>query len=309
MDSTVNFVVGAAVLVLTFLWHHVFSQIRASSTVNIPPIVHPTANLALTLFSYLPDLNQELSVQTFSGLTSFRFGALPLDLRVMIWRMTMPRGRRFPLASFHRNRPDFLGPRPPITYNICQESHQETLRHFVFLKWTIHYVQRNPLTNAIVSSPPMRTMQLLFDPVSDVVSSKLWDFIDPRHMVDQGFYLWRPLEDSFRFVRTIEILRVRWCGSYTQGLNGVYVFLRCPGLREIRIVRPAKLFAPGITCLSCFADTRNCKDNLVAMLLAMQAWRDAWRPSVLPRVNIFDDFEPSRALPAPAVDNWLPGEE
>ena len=301
--------VGVTVLLLAVLWHQVFQQVCASSTVNLPQTVPSGANLALTLLSYLPDFNQDLFVQSYYNLTSFRhFDLLPRELRFMIWRATMPRGRRFPLESFRRNQPRFLGPRPPVLYNVCQESRKEVLQHFIFLRWTVHWVQgpQNPTTTTF--NHPLRTMQLLFDPITDILTSKLIDHHDPSRELNRGYFMFRQVQDSFRSVRVIEVLRVQWCHIYDHLLNGRYVLAQLTGLWEIRIVRPAKLLAPG-ACLTCPAITRECKVSVVAWLLRMQFYRDARIPPVLPRVNIYEYFEPRHGLPAPAVDNLIPGEE
>ncbi|KAH7378066.1 hypothetical protein BKA64DRAFT_648786 [Cadophora sp. MPI-SDFR-AT-0126] len=235
-----------------------YRRVRASSSVIVPPTANsaaPAALLALNLLSYLPDINQDLFVQTVNVLTSFRFGALPPEIRVIIWRMAMPIGRRFPLASFSRNQPGFLGPRTPITYNICQESRLETMRYFVFLSWTVHDVQRNPLTDGFISSLPLQMVNVLFDPASDVVTSDLWDYIDPSYVIDQGYVMFVPLNDSFRFIRTIEILRVRWCDDNAEIINPAYALLLSTGLLQIRIIRPLNVITPGVTCHLCGVNT------------------------------------------------------
>jgi len=144
-------------------------------TVNLPQIVTSSANLVLSLLLYLPDLNQDLFIQSCYNSTDFRlFAFLPREVRFMIWRAAMPRGRRFPLTSFRDNLPGFLGPRPPVPYNVCQESRQEVLRHFIFLRWTVHWVQRFQNPTVITLSHPLQTMQVLFDPITDIVTSSSW---------------------------------------------------------------------------------------------------------------------------------------
>ncbi|KAH6715073.1 hypothetical protein BKA61DRAFT_574546 [Leptodontidium sp. MPI-SDFR-AT-0119] len=117
----------------------IMTHISWGSTAYDPQGKNDADNTFATLDSFyheLPDRHQELF---FQPLHSFPFPKLPLELRLMIWRATIPRERKIWLhpqndKMNNQRRPIF---RLPITPSIqtCMESRQEIYR---FMKVNLH---------------------------------------------------------------------------------------------------------------------------------------------------------------------------
>jgi hypothetical protein len=80
----------------------------------------------------MADPEQDLSIQQPGcGATTFTcFPKLALELRLMIWRATFPRGRKVKLPAQLRSF-TYYGPPLPSTLMTNQESRTETLRHYL----------------------------------------------------------------------------------------------------------------------------------------------------------------------------------
>ncbi|KAH7378065.1 hypothetical protein BKA64DRAFT_714564 [Cadophora sp. MPI-SDFR-AT-0126] len=89
---------------------------------------------ALALFTFeLPDPNEELSAQQCFVPKLTLFPKLPLELRLMVWKLALPRGRLIALrdelyklfAGNNEGRPPL-----PISLHVNQESRRETLTYY-----------------------------------------------------------------------------------------------------------------------------------------------------------------------------------
>lgn len=106
------------------------------------PVAESTYSLDLA--AELPDLLAELFLQLGKDLDTFTcFGRLHIELRLMIWRLTFPRGRH---VNFNVNMDDALGPDYyrtdgiethcplPIALYVNSESRCEALNNYCIIK-------------------------------------------------------------------------------------------------------------------------------------------------------------------------------
>ncbi|CZT50118.1 uncharacterized protein RSE6_11050 [Rhynchosporium secalis] len=157
-----------------------------ASSFNMSSIVMWTVTFTLRVMTeFLPDLNQELFVQTFGILTQFHhFIRLPLELRLHIWRLGMPKGRHFALPSFRLSGPKFLGPHNPATTYAYRKSYTETLRFFNVLQWdllSLFYIGPSPQGIAVRQ---YCSRAVLFNSVNDTVTSTMSDIFSTTDIVD-----------------------------------------------------------------------------------------------------------------------------
>ncbi|KAH7310020.1 hypothetical protein BKA65DRAFT_485237 [Rhexocercosporidium sp. MPI-PUGE-AT-0058] len=90
------------------------------------PISDPQAILQI-LKEELPDPNQDCSIQIYTQFLLFK--KLPLELRLMIWKHCLPKGRRVWLR-YPCSQPLKSIRSPPITSRINRESREETFKKY-----------------------------------------------------------------------------------------------------------------------------------------------------------------------------------
>jgi len=182
---------------------------------------------------------EELSLQKLTPDTFTCFPKLPLEMRRMIWKASLPSRQCINLDTFlfsareQEDRSPFFAternPTPPTALHISQESRAVALEHYT--------VMFNPwMTEQQIHMP------LCIDPKVDLLHMSIWGmFVTPR---DYPVALWSSARytDCFRNIQNLEIRNFHWISDdpalYQGDLeNCQFGFLNlCHGLKELHIV-------------------------------------------------------------------------
>ncbi|KAL2064475.1 hypothetical protein VTL71DRAFT_4969 [Oculimacula yallundae] len=262
-------------------------QLATSSGVTSISSVNDAATLET--LANLPDFYQLLYLQLGADLKAFNcFGKLPLELRLMVWRLAFPRGR---YVNFNDKIRLCMGLEDPdstrtrgteshcpllATLHTNQESRNETLKHYS--------VMLRPNTSYYQGIRP-----LYYNPVLDTVFLSPQDGIESLNAVSQLQYAAPKL---FGLIETLEIrswmIRLEVALYSVPGIapNSVLyerlrIICRFPGLKHLKIIQapPKSGFIPSID-----PTTDSAKQQVIGLIRGCLDHCGAW--TVTPTVSV-----------------------
>ncbi|PVH75731.1 hypothetical protein DL98DRAFT_592868 [Cadophora sp. DSE1049] len=156
--------------------------------------------IAALFLSDLPDSRQELSIQLNSHFPAF--SRLPLELRLIVWRLALPKGKPLYLMNKTKTKRP-RSQRHPIGSRVNQESRKETLQHYVIL------YQRKKKPHRPTTLIPM----YFFDPKVDTLHLDLYSVLCIRESVYWLKNLFDASAVGLTTVKSIEIPVSPWSGG------------------------------------------------------------------------------------------------